>query len=279
MRRLGLGLFPLVIVVVGACGPDSPDGNAGTSSASSTASGPSEDSTADSPTQTSTTANEDTTASGGTTAAADSSGTTAGLDCMATEFPDCPLTTCLEQWEFDCSGCRGIRIPDGMCFGADIGCQRPRLVCADLPSPCDRVWAMGEGTVEQFEDEAAAVCMLQSLRDGVAGQYELLFGAMGDIGLVDIDVFTDGSGTVFMQYQDSCEGCPASGFFGRSGALEIQGTAFFDACLTAPNTASLADCLIGLPMFVSGDPPPADWAPPFTTGSCAALAWGCPAAP
>ncbi|MCH9684519.1 MAG: NifU family protein [Deltaproteobacteria bacterium] len=271
---------PVVLLTLLAlgCGPGTGGGGgSGTTDTGSTTQGdPSGDST-DGPSTspgTSTTIGEDTTAG-------ESGETTSGLNCMPGELPDCPLDSCLQQWEFDCFGCADNRlgeVSDPLCFAIEIGCTRPRLVCGDLPSPCDRVWAMGKESVESFESDDAAICMLQSLRDGIPGQYELMFGFMGDIGLVDIDLFTDGGGTVLMQYQDSCEGCPSSGYFGRSGALPLQDAAFFDACLTNPTTESLGDCLIGLDTWVWGAPPPVDWTPPFATGECVDLEWGCPTA-
>lgn len=215
----------------------------------------------------------ETTAADGTTS---TDGTTAGpSDCDPDAAVECPLDSCLRQWEFSCD-CKGGEVSDPTCFAIGTGCVRPRLVCNDLPMPCSRVWGMGWDMIESFEDEDAAACLLQSLRDGVPGRYELMFGEMGDTGLVYVELFTDGDGTVRMQFQDTCKGCPASGYFGHSGTLELQDTAFFDACLDTPTVQSLSDCLVGLPTFTAGSPPPEDWTPPFTTGTCTNFDWECP---
>lgn len=205
--------------------------------------------------------------------------TTAGPEaCDADAAVECPLDVCTRQWEFSCD-CKGGEVSDPTCFAIGTGCVRPRLVCNDLPMPCPRVWGMGWNAIEAFEDLDAATCLLQSLRDGAPGRYELLFGDMGDTGLVYVELFTSGDGTLRMQFQDTCKGCPTSGYFGHSGTLELQDSAYFDACLADPTVESLADCLVGLPMYDAGGPPPEGWTPPFTTGTCVDFEWSCPEAP
>lgn len=190
-------------------------------------------------------------------------------------LPECEFTECSQLFEYDCE-CGDELEGASPCFEYSEECRRPRLLCDDLPSPCGFVWAEGSGTVEQFEDQDAAVCMLEALRDGGAARFNLFYGEMSDTGGVDMVVFAGGDGTVRIQYDDSCEGCPSSGFFGRIGTLQLQDSTYFDDCLIDPTVESLAACLVGLTEFVPGAPPPDGWTPPFTTGTCIDMEWACP---
>lgn len=273
LMDLRYGFFALLVAAPIACGPEDNNStsNAGASSGDTTSS-PLTDDGNDVSTHGSPPPPDDT---GTSTGPADST-TGPDLQCQPKDLPACVQDECVQTYEYSCDRC-DFKFNDAGCFEADIECDWPRLVC-DLPAPCERVWAMGEGTVEAFEDIDNAQCLLESLRDGVPGRYELMYGSMGDIGLVYIELLLGSDGALRMQLQDTCEGCPVSGFIGRSGTLELQPTEFFDECLDNPTTESLTDCLIGLSRFSPGDPPPKGWTPPFTLGTCSALEWACPPA-
>lgn len=199
--------------------------------------------------------------------------TTTGLVCDPQGLPACPVTGCREDWSFECPGCGDFL--GGTCFEIDVGCAYPALNC-DLPSPCDRVWGQGYDTIDALEDDAAAICLLTALRDGTPGRFELLYGEMGDQALVYMTVYSGGGPGVLVEYFLECQGCPDSGYFGRTGTLELQPDTYFDDCLAMPTPASLIDCAFGFTTFTAGDPPPADYAPPWTTGACLDLDIACP---
>jgi hypothetical protein len=148
----------------------------------------------------------------------------------------------------------------------------------DSDSPCARVWAQ-EGAASmltQLEDEAAAVCVLESLRDGVPGTYQILWGFMDDGGWVVERVHSGGDGTVVVEWEFACPGCTNSGSVGRSGTLSLQPAAWFDDCLLDPTPERLIECTVGLVEYQSGQPPPAGYVPPLVTGECVSLDAACP---
>lgn len=214
------------------------------------------------------------TTSDGTGAASDGTGETAGVDCSPAGLDACPVTQCIERWEFGCPGC-GLLFAPSTCFEIDVGCAYPLQNCP-LAMPCDRVWGMGYAAIEAFESEAAALCMLTALRDGTPGRFEVLWGEMGDEGINYMQVYSGGEGTVLIEWDLDCQGCPESGAVGRSGQLTLQPDSYFDACLAASDTASLIQCVFGFVDFAPGQPPPDAYAPPFTTGECASLDLSCP---
>lgn len=166
-------------------------------------------------------------------------------------------------------------MPRGTCFEIDVGCAYPALEC-DLPDVCSRVWGQGYDVIGGLEDDGAALCFLSALRDGTPGRFTLLYGEMLDDPFVSMDVYYGGQDRVLVEYRFECQGCPDSGYFGRTGQLTLQPGAYFDACLAAPDTASLIQCVFGFTDFSPGQPPPADYAPPWTTGECASLERVCP---
>ena len=210
----------------------------------------------------------------GTAAASEGTSETAGVDCAPTGLDACPVTQCIERWEFECPGC-GLEVNPVTCFEIDVGCAYPLQNCP-LDMPCDRVWGTGYDAIEAFESEAAALCMLTALRDGTAGRFEVLWGEMGDEGINYMQVYSGGKDTVLIEWAVDCQGCPESGAVGRSGQLTLQPDSYFDDCLAAPNTASLIQCVFGFVDFAAGQPPPDAYAPPFTTGECASLELSCP---
>jgi hypothetical protein len=198
----------------------------------------------------------------------------ATCECEGTDdLPACEQTECVMRWEYECGDCESFT--GGGCFSYSEGCESP-LSCA-LPNPpaCDRVWAQGFSTLEALEDDAAAICLLESLRDDVPGTYEVLWGEMGDDGLVWERVHVFGNGTVLVEWGHDCPGCQNFGRVGRSGALELQPASYFDDCLAAPTTESLIACTIGLVEIDTGNPPEG-YTPPFTTGECTTLDVACP---
>lgn len=238
----------------------------GTTGTSTTGTG-----TTDAPTttdaSTGTSATTTTTTTGSTT-------DTGGPVCDPTDLQACPVTGCREDWLFECPGC-GEFLPHAECFEADALCTYPALGC-DLPSPCERVWGMGYDLIEQFEDDAAATCFLTALRDGTPGHFVLLYGEMGDSPLVYMDVYYGGADRALVEYSFECEGCPDSGYFGRTGQLALQPDKYFDDCLAAPDLTARIQCVFGFVDFPPGEPPAADYAPPWTTGECLSLEIACP---
>lgn len=257
----------LLLLLVAACPEDAKDTNtdATTSvSAGSTSTGSSSDATTEAPTSTTAT-------SAGST---DASTDTGALDCSPAALPACPVQGCREDWSFSCPGC-GEFLPQDTCFEIDVGCAYPALNCA-LPDLCPRVWGQGYDVIEGLEDDAAATCFLSALRDGKPGRFTLLYGEMLDSPLVYMDVYYGGKDRVLVEYFFECEGCPDSGYFGRTGQLALQPDAYFDGCLAAPDTAALIQCVFGFTDFPAGEPPAADYAPPWTTGECVSLELVCP---
>lgn len=100
---------------------------------------------------------------------------------------------------------------------------------------------------------------------------------MGDPPHVSLEILVGADGATLMQWHMECQGCFAFGDVGRSGVLELQPAAYFDDCLAAPTTESLAQCIFGFTTFVAEAPPPAGYTPPFTTGTCTSLEIACPA--
>jgi hypothetical protein len=192
-------------------------------------------------------------------------------------LPACEQTECLQRWEYACDDC--MEFSSGDCFSYSTGCTSPLLGCdAGEASPCPRVWAQDDGAggmLDALEDDAAAICLLESLRDGVPGTYEVLWGVMFDDGWVSEQIHVGTEGTVVVEWGYVCPGCFGFGRVGRSGALELQPGAWFDECLAAPTTESLIACTVGLVEYDTGDPPPG-YAPPFTTGTCTSLLPTCP---
>lgn len=189
----------------------------------------------------------------------------------------CEQTECLQRWDYDCGLCESF--VSGDCFSYDQGCASPWLGCGTgEPSPCGRVWAQdGEfGTLGALEDEAAAVCVLESLRDGIPGTYDIVWGFMDDSGWVSEQVHTGGDGTAVVEWQYDCPGCTNSGSLGRSGTLSLRDAAWFDDCLADPTVERLIECLVGLTEYQPGQPPPVGYVPPFVTGECVSLEAACP---
>lgn len=184
----------------------------------------------------------------------------------------CVQTECVQRWEYECGDCESFT--DGDCFSYSEGCESPLGCAQDGPPVCDRVWAQGFSTLDTLESDAAAICLLESLRDDVPGTYEVLWGEMGDEGLVAQRVHAFGDGTVLVEWSYDCPGCQNFGRVGRSGALQLQPAAYFDDCLAAPTTSSLIACTVGLVEIETGNPPEG-YAPPFTTGECATLEVAC----
>ena len=222
-------------------------------------------------TPTSTDGSSSSTTGPGATDTTDAS-STAGQTCSPGPVDACPVTQCLEGWSYECPGCEFI---GGDCFEIDVGCSYPALAC-DLPRPCERVWGIGYDSIESFESEEAAICLLTALRDGTPGAYEVLWGEMLDDGWVVMTVYSGGQGVVLLEWAIDCPGCPESGQFRRSGQLALQPAAFFDDCLAAPDTAGLIQCVFGFVDFDAGLLPPADQTPPWTTGECVSLEIACP---
>ena len=293
--RRGVGWIAGAALAIG-CSPDSvevgvvdeageageDDDTAGTSGADgpATASDPSaDDDAADDDVDD--TAADEVAEAGDTAASAEDSSTddagstdTGGGACVFEARPACEVEACLQSWVFGCEAC-GDEPDLATCFSVAEDCAYPWLDCAALPdSPCGRVWAMGSGAVEEFEDENAAVCVLEALRDGVPGRYELLWGMMGDDGLPVSEVHVGADGSAVMQWYYDCSGCSGFGRSGRSGTLALQPTTYFDDCLVAPTTESLAQCLFGFVDFEA----PEEWTPAFTTGECTELVFECPPA-
>jgi hypothetical protein len=251
-----------------ACSGKSDDTDAASSTTATTESA---SSTTESPTGSTTSAPTTTSAETTTTE------TTAGLECNPAGLAACPVEACVQRWDYECSGC-GVEFDPFKCFPISEGCDYPWLTC-DLPEPCGRVWAFPEantGTLEVLESETEAICVLESLRDGLAAQHEIRFGEMGDVGDTVMNVFVDGKGGATFQWTVDCAGCPESGVVGRSGRLALQPAAYFDACLAAPTTASLLECIYGFTSYQEGDGPADGYTPPWTTGMCSALEFVCP---
>ncbi len=276
----------LALLLAAGCGDGNTDATTG-----DTSTGTASTSTATSPTSSGSTAMSDT--AGSTTGApttsessstsvetmtsvgdtSSESGSESGDACAPTDLPRCPVRRCLEEWSYSCRDC-GDFFDFKTCFEIDVGCTYPALVC-DLPSPCDRVWGQGYDTIEQIEDEDAAICLLTALRDGTPGKFELLWGEMGDAPLVYMDVYS-ANGRVFLEWYLECQGCPNSGYFKRSGQLALQPQSFFDDCLAAPTSDSLIQCVFGFVDFEPESPPPVDYFPPWTTADCLSLEIMCP---
>ncbi|MCA9636130.1 MAG: hypothetical protein KC420_08905 [Myxococcales bacterium] len=200
----------------------------------------------------------------------------AAAACDPVDPPPCAVDACVQSWSYACPDC-GVEFDAGRCFAISEGCAYPGLACA-LPKPCPRVWAhsLDFGTLDIFESEDAAICVLDGLRSGAAAAYEILWGEMSDEGVTVLEALVDGQGGATIQWYVDCQGCPESGRVGRSGRLALQPQAYFDACLNAPTTASLIDCIYGFTEYVEGAGPADDYTPPWTTGECLSLDFACP---
>jgi hypothetical protein len=193
------------------------------------------------------------------------------------DAPECEQTECLQRWDYSCGSCKSFTTGD--CFSYDQGCAYPQLVCTLVEPPCQRVWAQDGGfsnMLTELEDEAAAVCVLTSLRDGVPGTYEIIWGYMDDGGWVTEWIHSAGDGTVIVTWLYDCPGCFGFGSVGRSGTLELQPTAWFDDCLADPTPENLIACTVGLVEYEPSGPPPEGYVPPFVTGECVTLDAECP---
>ena len=211
-----------------------------------------------------------------TTSDSTTAGTTSGLECNPVDLPECAVESCVQSWDYGCPDC-AIEFDRARCFEVDQGCAYPALEC-ELPEPCERVWAYGDQDptmLDTLESEASAVCVLESLRDGATAHHELVWGAM-ELGSTRMDVFVDSEGRATIQWTVDCPGCPDSGHFGRTGLLPLNSTDFFDACLEAPTTESLIQCIYGFTAVKEADGPPEGYTPPWTTGECAGLEFACP---
>jgi len=191
-------------------------------------------------------------------------------------LPVCEQTECVQRWDYSCGSCQSFT--GGTCFSYDQGCSQPWLGCA-LDSPCPRVWAQSGDTFDQLatlEDEAAAQCVLTSLRDGVPGTYRILWGEMGDGGWVQSYVYSGGDGTVVTEWTVDCPGCQNFGRIGRTGVLPLQPATWFDDCLADPTAETLIQCTVGFLQYEPEQPPPEGYVHPFTTGECDSLDALCP---
>lgn len=271
----------MLFLTAAACGPESSTATAGGDDGSSTHTTAADSTTAD-VTATSTTSTSSTVDSNATTDATSSptessTSDTSGMPgCEQPRWPECAVASCLEVWDYECSACDPESSPGATCFGQSEGCAYPFGDCGLPPSPCGRVWGIGESSIDSFEDEAAATCMLEALRDGVPGTYSLLWGEMGDFAHVEMQIHLGEGGGAQMQWYMECQGCIAFGTVGRSAILELQPPSYFDDCLAAPTTESLAQCIFGFTTFEFEAPPPEGYTPPFTTGRCSSLEPGCP---
>jgi hypothetical protein len=273
-----------------ACSPDSEEvgvvdeaGSSGTEGPSSVgdATTPGEDDDADDGDD-ATEAGDDVADDGDTAADDDDStsdpGTTdAGEEqCIEEDWPACQVEACVQAWSFACEACPEEQ-SHPLCFGVSEGCEFPWLDCAALPaSACGTVAVPGEGTIEEFEDEAVAICVLEALRDRVPGTYEITLGTQFDFGPLVVEVLVGADGSAVVQWDVECMNCFGGGDNGRTATMALQPVAFFEACLAAPTTESLAECYFGFLEYEWGGPPPDGWTPPFTTGECSALEFACP---
>lgn len=234
-----------------------------------------------------TAADDDDTADDGDTTADDDDSTSepgttdAGTqECIEEDWPACEVEACVQEWSFACEACSDEESQSHpLCFGVSEGCAYPWLDCPALPeSPCGRVWGQGSDMIESFEDEAAAVCVLEALRDGVPGTYELVFGIMFDVGPANVEVLVGADRSAVMQWDYECMNCFGGGDNGRSGTMALQPAAYFEDCLEAPTTETLTQCIFGFVDIAPDGLPPKGWTPPFTTGDCSALEFACPPA-
>jgi hypothetical protein len=198
-------------------------------------------------------------------------------ECEAPAAAACEQTECMQRWDYTCGLCESFT--SGDCFSYDLGCGNPWLGCSnDAPTPCDRVWAQESESsmLGAFEDEAAATCVLTSLRDDVPGSYQILWGYMDDGGWVVLWVHAMGDGTAIVEWYYDCPGCFGFGSIGRSGTMSLQPDEWFDDCLAAPTPESLIECTVGLIEYQPSNPPPEGYVPPFVTGDCVSLDAACP---
>lgn len=274
-----LSWAPLVtlLLILPSC-VDLPSKSTGTSASAGTMSGTGSETDSEGTESTASTATTDGTVSTGaeTSTSGSTTAATAGLECDPQDLPECEVEACVQSWDYGCPDCE-IEFDRARCFEVDLGCAYPALEC-DLAEPCERVWAFGSQdleTLDTFESEAAAICVLESLRDGSAAHHELLWGAM-ETGSTRFDVFVDGAGGATLQWTVDCPGCPISGHYGRSGLLTLNSDDFFETCLKEPTTQSLLECVYGLTMVQEADGPPEGYTPPWTTGECSQLVFACP---
>ncbi len=188
---------------------------------------------------------------------------------------ECSLSQCLTVIEYPCESEIGGPCDDPCPELAPADCGGP-----DLCAPVD-IKSTEENTEEYsgVETEADAICILTALRDRTPGRVRLSWGDVqgfyGDGG-VSITATVDilGDGTVLMSWEWNYNTCCIE-TYARSQRVQLADVAFFDACLSEPDTASLIACFTeGSTVF---DPAPAGWLPPWTTGSCSpALPAECP---
>lgn len=202
------------------------------------------------------------------------------VECVEEDWPACSWegTDCVFSLGYNCGQCNTYDVPEPLCFGISQECAYPWLECPELPeSPCGVVRALGAGTITGFEDEDAAICLLESVRDGIAGVYTIEYGQVGDENWPYIEVLVGSNGTATMQIDLQCIECLQVGTFMRSFSLGLQPQSYFDECLLAPTTESLALCILGFTEYEVGDPSHG-WTPAFTTGECVEDVFQCPPA-
>jgi hypothetical protein len=188
----------------------------------------------------------------------------------------CPQTSCVQRWDYSCAGCESFSTGD--CFSFDHGCAAPTLECA-LDMPCLPVLALPDeqtGQLGLLEDAPAAPCMLEALRDGTPGVYEVGWGESYGAGWITEQVYAPGDGTVFTQWQFDCPACTHHGTIGRTGVMSLRSADYFDECLAATANEDLIQCIVGFLEFEPDTPPPQGYLPPFVTGECTSLEPSCP---
>jgi hypothetical protein len=212
----------------------------------------------------------------------DGGGTGDYVECVDEDLPACTWegTDCVYRHGWHCNKCIGD-VSKEVCYEAMRGCEYPWLECPELPTPCGVVRVLGADPISGFEDQDAATCLLQSLRDGVAGMYTIEWGeATADDHWPHAEVFVGGEGIATMQYEYRyvCTDCASHGNMGRTFGMGLRPASFFDECLESPTTESLALCILGFTEFEADNPPGFLWTPPFMTGECVDEVFECPPA-
>jgi hypothetical protein len=203
------------------------------------------------------------------------------VECVDEELPACSWegTGCVYLHGWLCDKCIG-EVSTAVCYEASAECEYPWLECPELPTTCAPVRPLGAGTITGFEDEDAPVCLLESLRDRVAGVYTIEWGEEGTDDTwpyLEVLVGSDGTATMQLDFRMLPSEEMIGGTMVRSFALGLQPTSFFDDCLESPTTESLALCILGFAEYDVEKPVPTPlWTPPFTTGECVNSLFECP---
>lgn len=253
-------LRPLTLLVVttwlSACGPGKND------SETEATSDPSDGSTASG--TTASTTDDPTASSPQNPTASPTEGT--GTTELPTDPPSfCAPGPCVTKIEYSCE--------------AEIGgpCNDPcdNLESTDCGGPdlCPPITIRAGSESEEYEvveSEIDALCVLEALRDRTPGRLHIRWGdpngVFGDAGVaIAAKISLNGSDVIRMDWEWEVHTCCLA-TYARIRRTTLQPPAFFDDCLTEPDTAKLIACFTA--GSTAASPAPDDWLPPWVVNAC-----------